>query len=99
MSKIHLILRNQPKKEKQSLCLVIKSFPGQEKIYWYEKQSWISQLPIFIQSLIEYTYTNDIDNGEFPKNAQAISNRLRKAQTPLLEGLGIEIIVYKITPE
>ena len=45
----------------------------------------------------EYTYINDIDSGKFPKNAQAISNRLRKAKTPLLEGLGIEIIVDRIT--
>jgi hypothetical protein len=48
--------------------------------------------------LKEYTYTNDLDSGKFPKNAQAKSNRLRKAKTPFLEGLGIEIIVYRITP-
>ena len=45
----------------------------------------------------EYTYTNDIDSGKFQKNAQTISNRLGKAKTPLLEGLGSEIIVYRIT--
>ena len=63
----------------------------------YDRQSWISQLPIFIQNLKEYADTNNIDSSRFPKNAQAISNRLRKAKTPLLEGLGIEIIVDRIT--
>jgi hypothetical protein len=62
----------------------------------YDRQSWISQLPIFIQNLKAFADDNNIDSSRFPKNAQAISNRLRKAKTPLLEGLGIEVIVDRI---
>jgi len=46
--------------------------------------------------LKEYNVTNNIDSSKFPKNVQAICNRLRKAKTPLLECLGIEIIVDRI---
>jgi hypothetical protein len=63
----------------------------------YDKQSWISQLPIFIQNLKEYANENNTDSSGFPKRTQAISNRLRKAKTTLLEGLGIEVIVDRIT--
>ena len=72
-------------------------FQDEKKFIDYEKQSWISQLPIFIQILKEYNVTNNIDSSKFPKNVQAICNRLRKAKTPLLEGLGIEIKVDRIT--
>jgi hypothetical protein len=79
---------------------IIESDPFTEsisKFIDYDIQSWISQLPIFIQNLKKYSDDNNIDNSKFPKNAQSISNRLRKAKTPLLEGLGIEIIVDRIT--
>ena len=72
-------------------------FQDEKKFIDYEKQSWISQLLIFNQILKEYNVTNNIDSSKFPKNVQSICNRLRKAKTPLLEGLGIEIKVDRIT--
>lgn len=72
-------------------------FQDEKKFIDYEKQSWISQLLIFNQILKEYNVTNNIGSSEFPKNVQSICNRLRKAKTPLLEGLGIEIKVDRIT--
>jgi hypothetical protein len=79
---------------------IIESDPFTEsisKFIDYDLQSWISQLPIFIQNLKKFSDDNNIDNSKFPKNAQSISNRLRKAKTPLLEGLGIEVIIDRIT--
>ena len=63
----------------------------------YDKQSWISQLSVFIQDLKQYADESNIDSSGFPKRTQAISNRLRNAKTTLLEGLGIEIILDRIT--
>jgi len=63
----------------------------------YDIQSWMSQLPIFIQHLKQYADENNIDRSKFPKKTQTISNKLRKAKATLLEGLGIEIIIDRIT--
>ena len=59
--------------------------------------SWTSSLQTFIHHLREYAEVNNIDNSKFPKAPQAISNRLRKVKANLLEGLGIEVIVERIT--
>ena len=63
----------------------------------YELTSWTSSLQTFIHHLREYAEVNNIDNSKFPKAPQAISNRLRKVKANLLEGLGIEVIVDRIT--
>jgi hypothetical protein len=47
--------------------------------------------------LKQYADENNIDSSKFPKKPQTISNKLRKAKAALLEGLGIEIIVDRIT--
>jgi hypothetical protein len=63
----------------------------------YEMTSWTSSLQTFINHLREYAEVNNIDSSKFPKASQAISNRLRKVKANLLEGLGIEVIVERIT--
>ena len=63
----------------------------------YDATSWISSLQTFIKYLNEYAEKNNIDNSKFPMASQAISNRLRKVKANLLEGLGIEVIVERIT--
>ena len=63
----------------------------------YDAISWISSLQTFINHLREYAEKNNIDSSKFPKASQAISNRLRKVKANLLEGLGIDVIVERIT--
>ena len=67
------------------------------KFLEYDKQSWISSPTIFINSLREYADSNNIDSSKFPKNATALSRRLNKIKSNLREGLGIEIIIDRIT--
>ena len=63
----------------------------------YDKQSWITSPIPFINSLREYADSNNIDSSKFPKNATALSRRLNKIKSNLREGLGIEIIIDRIT--
>ena len=63
----------------------------------YDKQSWISSPLLFINSLREYADSNNIDSSKFPKNATALSRRLNKIKSNLREGLGIEVIIDRIT--
>ncbi|MGD1837822.1 MAG: hypothetical protein ACPKPY_07165 [Nitrososphaeraceae archaeon] len=63
----------------------------------YERQSWISSPRIFIDHLKNYAENNNIESIKFPKNPQAVSRRLNKIKSNLREGLGIEVIVDRIT--
>ena len=67
------------------------------KFIYYETTSWISSPQIFIKYLKEYADNNNIDSSKFPKNATSVSRRLNKIKSNLREGLGIEIIVDRIT--
>ena len=63
----------------------------------YEKRSWISSPKIFANYLREFADNNNIDSNKFPKAPQTISYRLNKIKPILLEGLGIEVIIDRIT--
>ena len=45
----------------------------------------------------EFADKNNIDSSKFPKRPQAISRQLNKIKSNLREGLGIEVIVDRIT--
>jgi len=59
--------------------------------------SWISSPQAFIKYLKEFADKNNIDSSKFPKGPQAISRRLNKIKSNLRDGLGIEVIVGRIT--
>jgi hypothetical protein len=63
----------------------------------YERNSWISSPQILIKSLKEFADENNIDSSKFPKSSQALSRQLNKIKSNLREGLGIEVIVDRIT--
>jgi hypothetical protein len=79
---------------------IIESNPFAEslsKFIDYDISSWTSSPKTFIKYLKEYADNNDIDSSKFPKNETALSRRLNKIKSNLREGLGIEIIVDRIT--
>ena len=45
----------------------------------------------------QFADENNIDSSKFPKNATAVSRRLNKIRSNLREGLGIEVMIDKIT--
>jgi hypothetical protein len=67
------------------------------KLIDYELNSWISSPTIFIDSLRKFADNNNIESSKFPKGPQAITRRLNKIKSNLREGLGIEVIVDRIT--
>ena len=79
---------------------IIESNPFAEaisKFIDYDTISWISSPKIFVSSLREYADNNNIDSSEFPKAPQSISYKLNRIKPNLLEGLGIEVIIDRIT--
>jgi hypothetical protein len=79
---------------------IVESDPFAEtisKFIDYDTRSWISSPKVFINYLREYADANNIDNSKFPKALQTISFRLNKIKPTLLESLGIEIIIERIT--
>ena len=77
--------------ESNSFALAISKFMD------YEKQSWISSPKVFVNNLRAFADNNDIDSSKFPKTPQSISRQLNKIKSNLREGLGIEVIVERIT--
>ena len=63
----------------------------------YEMNSWISSPQTLINYLKEFADNNNIDSSKFPKNPQSISRQLNKIKSNLRDGLGIEVIVDRIT--
>jgi hypothetical protein len=79
---------------------IIESNPFAEalsKLIDYNINSWISSPKTLTKKLREYADNNDIDSSKFPKNGIALSRRLNKIKSNLREGLGIEIIIDRIT--
>lgn len=50
-----------------------------------------------IEKLREFADANNIDNSKFPKSPAAVSKRLNKIKSNLREGLGIEVLVGRIS--
>ena len=67
------------------------------KLIDYDVNSWISSPKVFVSHLREFADNNDIDRSKFPKSPQSISRQLNKIKSNLREGLGIEVIVDRIT--
>ena len=63
----------------------------------YEITSWISSPQSFINHLKVFADKNNIDSSKFPKRPQAVSRQLNKIKSNLRDGLGIEVIVDRIT--
>ena len=77
--------------ESNSFALAISKFMD------YEKQSWISSPKVFVNHLRAFADNNDIYSSKFPKTPQSISRQLNKIKSNLREGLGIEVMVKRIT--
>jgi len=79
---------------------IVESNPFAEalsKFLNYDRISWVSSPKVFIEYLREFADKNNIDSSKFPKNPTAVSRRLNRIRSNLREGLGIEVIIDKIT--
>lgn len=67
------------------------------KFLEYDMNSWVSSPTILINRLRDFADNNNIDSSKFPRGPQSISRQLNKIKSNLREGLGIEVIVDRIT--
>ena len=67
------------------------------KLLDFNITSWISSPKDLIKKLKEYGDAKEIDTTKFPKQPNSLVRRLKKVKPNLREGLGIEVIIARIT--
>lgn len=63
----------------------------------YDTRSWISAPKFLIEKIKEYAESNGVDTSKFPKQPNSLTVRLKRIKSNLRDGLGIEVIIERIT--